>query len=127
MKILAMLTEGLLWFSAYLILYLVVSPLIVDISARKYGVSDYVNGFERLNWLVGTPLAATVSVSVGAFLMYGGVIGTLFFLFGTRSLEFSDYLVLLASIPISVALAFPIGFFVVRDANHQLEVLKAQL
>ena len=124
--ILAMLTQGLLLLIAVSVGMLCLSPFMVGIFARRNEVKKYVNQFEFLNRFIGTPLSATVSISVVAFLVYGGLTGTLLFFFGSQSFGILDYTVLLAAIPLGVAFAYPIGFLVLRGMKHHMDLLRAQ-
>ena len=124
--ILSMLTQGLLPLIVVSVGLLILSPFLRGIFARRNEVSKYVAQLEFLNRFLSTPLSATVSVSAVAFLGYGGITATLLFFFGSQSYGFTDYTVLLAAMPLAVALAYPICFLVLHGMKDHMDLLRAQ-
>ncbi len=124
--ILASLADGMLALAAFFVLFIALAPVLVGIWARKRTVAQYLAELSIYDRFVATPLTASVSGSVFAFLAYGGVTGLLLLLAGNQSYGLMDFTVLLAALPISAALSYPISLFATRSVSRQVEFLAAQ-
>ena len=126
-SILAEFTQGTIYLAPLMVVMFALAPIVIGRSLQKRTARDYLNGLENQNRYLGTPLTFAISVSVTTFLLYGGLTGSILFLAGKQSYGLGDLTIFLAAIPITVAIACPIGLLVFRSINTQLDILKAQI